>query len=162
MVTMTIESNIDRALAACDAELAAAAVALNPADRFIYAHLAAVRAASAYLRLLRVPKPRGAAASIWERLATAAPDFALWATFLSSGTRRRRALEGGAHIYDEEADEMVEVVEHFRDAVAKALSPGVLERGYAAGFPRGHRATEPGFLSNTAPARLIDGYASAA
>jgi len=118
---------VNRTLASCDSTLAAAAIAVTPADRFIYAHLAAVRAAGAYLKLIGVPTAnRGAFRSVWERLAAASPEMSLWAAYFAAGTKTRIAIEAGESVSESDCDEMLGLAEDFRDevvAAARALGP---------------------------------------
>jgi len=108
-------------LATCDGELATAAVAIDPADRYIAAHLAAVRAASAYVDLLGVPR-RGKH-SIWEQLVAIDSCWVPWAAFFSTGTKLRQAVEMGIPVATSVADEMTAYAEDFRDEIAMAIDP---------------------------------------
>lgn len=109
-------------LATCDGELATAAVALDPADRYIAAHLAAVRAASAYVDLAGNAPKRGKR-SIWELLVAIDPAWIPWAAFFSAGTKLRRAVEMGIPVATKVADEMTAYAEDFRDEIAMAIDP---------------------------------------
>lgn len=114
---------IAKSLATCDAGLAAAAVAPTNADRYIYAHLAAVRSATAYLKLIGATPPRGGARSVWDRLCAAAPEMSLWAAYFSAGTKVRRAVEAGESVSEQDCDELLAFAEDFRDEVVRALTP---------------------------------------
>jgi len=109
-------------LATCDGELATAAVALDPADRFISAHLAAVRAASAYVDLVGQPSKRGRR-SVWEQLVAIDSGWVPWAAFFSGGTKLRQAVEMGIPVATSVADEMTAYAEDFRDEIAMAIDP---------------------------------------
>jgi len=108
-------------LATCDGELASAAVALDPADRYIAAHVAAVRAASAYLDLHSGGK-RGKG-TIWEQLVALDSVWVPWAAFFSAGTKLRSAIEMGVPVAAKVADEMTAYAEDFRDEIAMAIDP---------------------------------------
>lgn len=110
-------------LATCDGELATAAVAIDPADRYIAAHLAAARAASAYVDLL-APATRRGKRSIWEQLVAIDPCWVPWAAFFSAGTKLRQAVEMGIPVARAVADEMTAYAEDFRDEIAMAIDPG--------------------------------------
>ena len=109
-------------LATCDNELAAAAVALDPAHRYIAAHIAAVRAASAYVDLVG-SAPKRVKKSVWEQLVAIDPVWVPWAAFFSAGTRTRRAVEMGIPVAIATADEMTAFAEDFRDEIAMAIDP---------------------------------------
>lgn len=110
-------------LATCDGELATAAVALDPADRYIAAHLAAVRAASAYVDLLGPTGSRKGRRTIWEQLVAIDTCWVPWAAFFAAGTRLRRAVEMGVPVATSVADEMTAYAEDFRDEIAMAIHP---------------------------------------
>jgi len=109
-------------LATCDGELATAAIALDSADRYIAAHLAAVRAASAYVDLL-APESRRGKKSVWEQLIAIDSRWIPWAAFFSAGTKLRRAVEMGIPVANSVADEMTAYAEDFRDEIAIAIDP---------------------------------------
>ena len=117
---------VDRAavdlIARCDAELVAAQLATDPADRFLHAHLAALRLAGALLLASGARPPRGRPRSAWERLAAAVPVCAPWATFFTSGARVRAAIDAGVDPVDDAfASTWVAAAEDFRDAVCLHL-----------------------------------------
>lgn len=117
---------VDRAavelVARCDAELLAAQLATDPADRFLHAHLAALRLAGALLVAAGARPPRGRPRSAWDRLTTAVPACASWAAFFTSGARIRAALDAGIDSVDDAfATTWVEAAEDFRDAVCLQL-----------------------------------------
>lgn len=117
---------VDRAavelVARCDAELVAAQLATDPADRFLHAHLAALRLAGALLLAAGARPPRGRPRSAWDRLTAAVPACASWAAFFTSGARIRAALDAGEDSVDDAfATTWVEAAEDFRDAVCLRL-----------------------------------------
>jgi hypothetical protein len=102
--------------------LADAAAARTPAERYVSAHLAALRAAAAILAAL--PRPmdgrRRRLRSAWELLPEAEPRLAQWAAYFAVSATKRASAEAGmvrvvsAHDADElitEADTFVGVVE---------------------------------------------------
>jgi hypothetical protein len=109
-------------LAPCDHELGVAALALDPAYRYISAHLAAVRAASAYVDFIGAKTKRDKR-SVWEQLSGLGGEWVPWAAFFSAGTRMRRAVEMGVPVAVATADEMTAYAEDFRDEVAMAIDP---------------------------------------
>ena len=109
-------------VARCDAELLAAQLATDPADRFLHAHLAALRLAGALLLAAGARPPRGRPRSAWDRLTAALPAYATWSTFFASGARMRAAFDAGvATVDDAFATTWVEGAEDFRDAVCLGL-----------------------------------------
>lgn len=109
-------------VARCDAELVAAQLATDPADRFLHAHLAALRLAGALLLAADARPPRGRTRSAWDRLSAAVPAYAVWSSFFTSGARMRAAFDAGvATVEDAFATTWVEAAEDFRDAVCLGL-----------------------------------------
>lgn len=106
-------------LGRADAELLAAQLATDPAERFGHAHMAALRVAGAVLAVLGSRPPRGRTRSAWERLAADAEDFAPWASFFASGARLRSAIDAGRFDAVDEAGaaRWVAAAEDFRDEV---------------------------------------------
>lgn len=114
-----------RSLRRSDVELVAACEASDPADRFMHAHLAAIRAAAVIVELHGRPSPRTGARTVWEMLTYVSPDLAAWAVYFAAGARERAALEAGKldAVDQTRADELLACAEDFRDEVAMALDP---------------------------------------
>ncbi|HEX6339993.1 SAV_6107 family HEPN domain-containing protein [Umezawaea sp.] len=76
--------------------IAEAEAATDPAERFVAAYLAALRAGAAVLALRGRPH-RGHAkpASVWVLLAGIAPELAEWAAFFASASATRAAVQAG-------------------------------------------------------------------
>lgn len=92
------------------------------AERYTYAHLAALRAGAALLAARTVPTRRSRPRSVWEMLPTVAPELAEWAVFFADSGRRRLALERGADaVTARDADDLVRSGEHFLELVRAAL-----------------------------------------
>ncbi|SDC72229.1 hypothetical protein SAMN05216410_2248 [Sanguibacter gelidistatuariae] len=110
-------------VARCDAELLAAQLATDPAERFLHAHLAALRLAGALLLAADARPPRGRTRSAWDRLTAAEPGCAAWAAFFTSGARVRAAIDAGRPdtVDDAFASTWVAAAEDFRDAVCVRL-----------------------------------------
>lgn len=106
-------------LGRADAELLAAQLASDPAERFGHAHMAALRVAGAVLAVLGSRPPRGRTRSAWERLAAASDGFAPWASFFASGARLRSAVDAGRFdaVDESAAARWVAAAEDFRDEV---------------------------------------------
>lgn len=89
-------------------------------DRYILAHLGALRAAAA---LLATRQRRGRRLrSVWESLADAAPELSEWADYLALCGERRGDLErGGEPAGTREADDLLRGAETFLRLVQAAL-----------------------------------------
>lgn len=105
-------------------------------DRYVHAHLGALRAAGALLatrpparggsgRAQRGGRLRGSdgrVVGVWESLRAAAPEFAEWADYLAYAGRRRVDLEGGGEpAGSREADDLLRDAERFLALVRAAL-----------------------------------------
>lgn len=87
-----------------DAEYAA-----HPVERYVQAHLAALRGAAAVLAARARPRRRAAPASAWTLLSTVAPELAEWAVFFAAASVTRAAAEAGVRrlVTHRDADDMV-------------------------------------------------------
>jgi hypothetical protein len=110
-------------LAQAYAGLDAAALADRPAERYVAAHLAALRAAAAVLCARARPGAAKGPRSAWALLAGVAPDLAEWATFFAAGAGRRAAAEAGlsAAVTARDADDLLRQSEAFLGLVAALL-----------------------------------------
>ena len=118
-------------LAAARAGLAEAEAAVLPADRYVAAHLAALRAASAVLAVRARPAPRRRGrgprpASAWTLLAQVAPPLAEWAGFFAAGADRRAAAASGVRgaVTARQADDLLRDAERFLVVVQAELGRG--------------------------------------
>ena len=129
LVSSTVAGHVPVARAAvelvarCDAELLAAQLATDPAERFLHAHLAALRLAGALLEAEGARPPRGRPRSAWDRLTAAVPGCAAWAAFFTTGARVRAAIDAGRPdtVDDAFASTWVAAAEDFRDVVCVRL-----------------------------------------
>lgn len=119
------------------------AAAESGGQRFVLAHLAALRAAGAVLADRgRPPRRRGTARplSAWVQLPHAAPELASWALLFSTAAPLRAAVENGRRTVEPAAaDRHLDHAAAFVAQVSSALgagSPRVLVRRSAAGDPR--------------------------
>lgn len=120
------------------ASLVEACHATASRDRYLKAHLAALRAAAAYLAAgsgdATADGSHDAIAAgagrpgrgLWEALATSDPELREWAVyFATTGSRARRILRGAAPgtvwVSSRDADDLVRSAETFVDAVAVLL-----------------------------------------
>ena len=114
------------------AELAPAASALTqaelaeqPAERFLGAHLAALRVAAVVLAHRTMPRRASSTRprDVWQVLAEVAPEYAEWAGFFAASALKRRAVQAGAValVGTREADDLLRDVRLFHDRVAARL-----------------------------------------
>ena len=79
-------------------DLSDASAAPDPGNRYIHAHLAALRAAAALVAVRsgqeRLPRP-DRLRSVWELLADTAPEFAGQASVFAAGAHKREAAGAG-------------------------------------------------------------------
>ena len=118
----SLRADLQRAHAAImEAELAA-----NPSERYLAAHLAALRVAAIILRVRagsassRQPgRPRNA----WRLVADVAPEFAEWAGFFAATEAKRDAVRSGATtiVSAREADDLVRDARAFLRLVERSL-----------------------------------------
>lgn len=104
------------------ATLLGACAADTAGERYVEAHLGALRAAAALLAARSRPEPRSRPRSVWEMLPTVAPDLAEWAVFFAGSARRRSTLERGAGTAtSREADDLLRQAETFLELVQADL-----------------------------------------
>ncbi|WP_265523325.1 SAV_6107 family HEPN domain-containing protein [Oerskovia flava] len=123
-----VPAEVGRIMVRADAELVQASLAVEPAERFVHAHLGALRAAAAVVALRAVPhrgRSRSKVASVWDRLAVAEPALAPWSVYFASGARVRAAVDAGRFdaVDARRADELMACAEDFRDEVAMLIDP---------------------------------------
>lgn len=105
--------------------LAEAPVGPTPADRYVSAHLAALRAAAAILAAR--PRPmdgrRRRLRSAWELLPDAEPRLAEWAAYFAVSATKRAAAEAGMVrvVTPEDAEELIGEVDRFVGTVESIL-----------------------------------------
>ena len=107
-------------LAAARTGLVAASTATAPDERYVAAHLAALRAASAVLAVRARPAPRRRGrgprpTSAWVLLAQVAPGLAEWAQLFAAGARLRAAAATGDRraVTRRQADDLLRDAEGF-------------------------------------------------
>ncbi len=81
----------------------------HPGERYVKAHLAALRAAAAVLAVRARPRRRAGPTIAWTLLSTITPELAEWAAFFAGASATRAAVEAGIHrlVTDRDADDMV-------------------------------------------------------
>ena len=119
-----------------------AALATSASERYVSAHLAALRAAAAVLAARTRPATRrGAPPSVWTMLATVAPELQEWAAFFAAGASRRADAEAGipGAVGAREADDLLRDAETFL-----ALVETTLGLAHQQPLPRMHAALRAG------------------
>ncbi len=133
-------------------------------ERYVEAHLGALRAAAALLAARSLPGSVGAPPasgrtiraavlvrsggssrsrprSVWELLPRVAPELTEWSAFFAASARRRAAVERGSQIVAREADDLLRQAEIFLEIVQDLLGlpradPLVPLSGYVAPVSR--------------------------
>jgi hypothetical protein len=129
-----------RLMMAAQRALADAHAAVDPAERYAQAHLAALRAAAGLLADRRGPigtRPRRPT-SAWTLLVGVAPELEPWAAHFAAGAGKRAAAEAGVRgaVSPAEADDLLRDAAAFVGVVETTL--GVLSLSMAgAGINRG-------------------------
>lgn len=117
-VAATVLDLLDRSRAS----LLAACRTGSVSERYVEAHLAALRAAAALLAARSRPSRRSRVRSVWEVLPEVAPDLTEWAVFFGASATRRAAIErGSAPVATREADDLLRQSEIFLGLVQAAL-----------------------------------------
>jgi hypothetical protein len=122
--------------------LVEAALATTASERYVAAHLGALRAAAAVLAVRTGPAPRrGAPPSVWTMLATAAPELTEWAMFFAASASRRANAEAGipGAVGARDADDLLRDAEIFL-----ALVETTLGLAHQEALPRLHAALRAG------------------
>ena len=106
-------------------DLSDASASPSPGERYVHAHLAALRAAAALVAVRggqeRLP-PRARLRSVWELLASTAPEFAGQASFFAAGAHKREAAGAGLPhaVTSQEADVLLGEAKTLLDAAQAA------------------------------------------
>ncbi len=100
-----------------------ALTARSPGERYVAAHLSALRAAAAVLAVRGRPTTRGGPRSVWEILPRTAPELEEWAAFFAATASRRAAVEAGRGeaITPRDADDLLRDAETFHHVVETVL-----------------------------------------
>jgi hypothetical protein len=113
-------------LARSDAELVAAQFAPESWERFVHAHLAALRAAAAVVAFHGRPSGRRAPRNVWDMLSAVAPELSGWARHFAAGAGTRTAIEAGRFdaVTPDAAESLLCDAEDFVDEVRGLFSDG--------------------------------------
>lgn len=109
-------------------------------ERYVEAHLGALRAAAALLaarslptgstsgsgssgagRAIRTSTARSRPRSVWELLPRVAPELTEWSAFFAASARRRAAVERGGRIAARESDDLLRQAENFLEIIQDLL-----------------------------------------
>ena len=109
-----------------DSELLAARFTADPDERFVHAHLGALRAAAALVAARERPSARRGPRAVWDLLARTAPEFAAWTSYFASGAGLRADIEAGSAgvVSPRRSGELLAAAEDFVDEVRMALEAG--------------------------------------
>lgn len=119
------QAEAGRLVTAARLALAEADLAAEPGERYVAAHLAALRAAAAVLAERTPPstsRPRRPT-SAWTLLAKVAPELSEWAAFFAAGADRRAAAQAGARgaVTQRQADDLMRDATEFVGIVEAGL-----------------------------------------
>jgi hypothetical protein len=107
------------------ASLRDAITSTDPAERYAFAHVSALRATAALLaaRARPAPRRRGRQQNAWVLLADLVPELAEWAAFFAAGADKRAAAEAGSRraVTAREADDLVRDADRFLAVVESTL-----------------------------------------
>ncbi|HBX80283.1 MAG TPA: hypothetical protein DEG88_04315 [Propionibacteriaceae bacterium] len=114
-----LSDDLQRAQAA----LVAAELAERPHERFLAAHVAALRMAACVLAVRAHGVRTSRLGSVWELLAAVAPEFSEWAAFFAASQLKRQAVAAGATalVGAREADDLLRDAAAFHDDVRRRL-----------------------------------------
>jgi hypothetical protein len=105
--------------------LVESATAAAVPERYVSAHLAAVRAAAAVLAVrARATGPReGVRGTVWAVLPACAPQLGEWASFFAAAANRRAAIVAGlpSAVSARDADDLLRNAQTFHQVVRTAL-----------------------------------------
>lgn len=97
--------------------------ATDRGERYVQAHLAALRAAAAVLAVRGRPRRAGSPLNVWSVLPRVAPELSEWAAYFAAGAPRRQAVEAGRSgiVTAREADDLLRAATDFLDVVSHEL-----------------------------------------
>jgi hypothetical protein len=117
-VAATVLELVDRSRGS----LLAACRTSSVSERYVEAHLAALRAAAALMAARSRPTRRSRLRSVWEVLPEVAPELTEWAVFFAGTAQQRAALERGTRVPSaREADDLLRQSETFHGLIQSCL-----------------------------------------
>ena len=118
-----LPNNALELLASAQRSLLDATLSPDANQRYAAAHVCALRAAAAVVATRTRPnRRRQRIRSVWDLLASVAPEFGEWATFFAAGARKRAAAEIGLPgVTTREADDLLRDADVFLGRVCSTL-----------------------------------------
>ena len=106
--------------------LIGAELAETASERYLLAHLAALRVAAAVLAARAHAASGARLRNAWQLVAEVAPEFAEWAGYFAAGQHKRQAVAAGAValVAHREADDLLRDAQAFHDEVARRFAAG--------------------------------------
>ncbi|MBK6763644.1 MAG: chromosome segregation protein SMC [Micrococcales bacterium] len=100
--------------------------AATPAERYVAAHIAALRAGAALLATRARPSRSSRIRSVWQMVPTIAPELGEWCAYFDMIGRRRVFVEIGREpVTQRQADDLVRDAETFLEQIAGILGVGL-------------------------------------
>lgn len=100
--------------------------ASTPAERYVAAHIAALRAGAALLATRARPSRSSRIRSVWQMVPTIAPELGEWCAYFDVIGRRRVFVEIGREpVSQRQADDLVRDAEAFLEQIAGILEVGL-------------------------------------
>ncbi|TDD53945.1 SAV_6107 family HEPN domain-containing protein [Saccharopolyspora elongata] len=94
----------------------------RPSERYVAAHVAALRAATAVVVARSWRRENSRPASVWTMLTAAAPEFREWAAYFAARSDRRAAAEAGVPTITRlDADGLLARSREFLEIVGRSL-----------------------------------------
>ncbi len=93
----------------------------DASERYLDAHLGALRAAAALVAARTPPSTRSRPRSVWQVLPTLAPELGEWAAFFAGTASRRAVIDRGGRLSPREADDLLRQAEMFLEIVQDQL-----------------------------------------
>lgn len=114
----------DDGLDGARAALAGAELADQAAERYLLAHLAALRVAATVLAARAHAASGARMRNVWQVVGEVAPEFAEWAGYFAATQGKRQAVAAGATaiVSHREADDLLRDAQAFHDAVRRRLA----------------------------------------
>lgn len=100
--------------------------ATTPAERYVAAHVAALRAGAALLATCARPTRSRRIRSVWQMVPAIAPELGEWCAYFDVVGQRRVFVEiGREHVSQRQADDLVRDAEAFAEQIAAILGVGL-------------------------------------
>lgn len=98
----------------------------TPAERYVAAHVAALRAGAALLATRARPSRSARIRSVWQMVPAIAPELGEWCAYFDAIGRRRVFVEiGQEHVTQRQADDLMRDAEAFLEQIAGILGVGL-------------------------------------